>query len=123
MPKGETLIAAASFMQARTIFDYVTAYMGDKLGDRKRWRTWDTGQMARIKNMENGASVRVLGSDPRRAHGLAPVLVLADEGSQWPENVGERMVAALRTGGGKQPSSRFVALGTKPDSPDHCSPG
>ena len=69
--------------------------------------------------MENGASVRVLGSDPRRAHGLAPVLVLADEGSQWPENVGERMVAALRTGGGKQPSSRFVALGTKPDSPDH----
>ena len=41
--------------------------------------------------------VRCIGSDPRRAHGLAPVLVLADEPAQWPETTGERMVAALRT--------------------------
>ena len=55
-----------------------------------------------------------MGSDPRRAHGLAPVLVLADEPAQWPESTGERMVAALRTAAGKQPHSRMVALGTRP---------
>ena len=61
--------------------------------------------------------MRCIGSDPRRAHGLAPVLVLADEPAQWPENTGERMVAALRTAAGKQPHSRFVALGTRPADP------
>ena len=49
-----------------------------------------------------GARVRCIGSDPRRAHGLAPVLVLADEPAQWPDTTGERMVAALRTAAGKQ---------------------
>ena len=29
-------------------------------------------QQARILNRENGASVKYLGSDPRRAHGLVP---------------------------------------------------
>ena len=66
-----------------------------------------------------GARVRCVGSDPRRAHGLAPVLVLADEPAQWPGNTGERMVAALRTAAGKQPHSRFVALGTRPANADH----
>ena len=66
-----------------------------------------------------GARVRVIGSDPRRAHGLAPVLVLADEPAQWPSSTGEKMVAALRTAAGKQPHSRFVALGTRPADAEH----
>ena len=48
---------------------------------------------------KTGARVRCIGSDPRRAHGLAPVLVLADEPAQHPETTGERMVAALTHGG------------------------
>ena len=32
---------------------------------------------------------------------------------------GERMVAALRTAAGKQPHSRFVALGTRPADKSH----
>ena len=63
--------------------------------------------------------MRVIGSDPKRAHGLAPVLVLADEPAQWPTSTGERMVAALRTAAGKQPHFRFVALGTRPAGDDH----
>ena len=47
------------------------------------------------------------------------MLVLADEPAQWPETTGESMVAALRTAAGKQPHSRFVALGTRPADATH----
>ena len=119
VPRGETVIVASSFEQARIAFEHVVAFMGDKLRDNRRWRVWDTAQQARVEDKETGARVRCVGSDPRRAHGLAPVLVLADEPAQWPENTGERMVAALRTAAGKQPHSRFVALGTRPADAEH----
>ena len=117
--RGETVIVASSFEQARIAFEHVIAFMGDKLRDRKRWKVWDTAQQARIEDRQTGARVRCIGSDPRRAHGLAPVLVLADEGSQWPDTTGERMVAALRTAAGKQPHSRFIAIGTRPADAHH----
>ena len=119
VPRGETVIVASSFEQARIAFEHVIAFMGSKLRDRKVWKVWDTAQQARIENRETGARVRCIGSDPRRAHGLAPVLVLADEPSQWPPATGERMVAALRTASGKQPHSRYIALGTRPDAEEH----
>ena len=118
VPRGETVIVASSFEQARIAFEHVLSFMGDTL-QGARWRIWDTAQQARIEDKFTGARVRCVGSDPRRAHGLAPVLVLADEPAQWPETTGERMVAALRTAAGKQPHSRFVALGTRPADPEH----
>ena len=117
--RGEVVIVASSFDQGRIAFEHVIAFMGDKLRDKSRWRVWDTAQQARVENRRTGARVRCLGSDPRRAHGLAPVLVLADEPAQWPGTTGERMVAALRTAAGKQPHSRFVALGTRPADGEH----
>ena len=119
VPRGETVIVASSFEQARIAFEHVVAFMGGQLADKGRWKVWDTAQQARIEDRKTGARVRCIGSDPRRAHGLAPVLVLADEPAQWPESTGERMVAALRTAAGKQPHSRFVALGTRPADPEH----
>ena len=119
VPRGETVIVASSFEQARIAFEHVIAFMGDKLADRRRWKIWDTAQQARIEDRMTGARVRCIGSDPRRAHGLAPVLVLADEPAQWPTTTGEAMVAALRTAAGKQPHSRFVALGTRPADVEH----
>ena len=119
VPRGETVIVASSFEQARIAFEHVLAFMGDKLADKDQWKVWDTAQQARIENRQTGARVRCIGSDPRRAHGLAPVLVLADEPAQWPETTDERMVAALRTAAGKQPHSRFVALGTRPADESH----
>ena len=105
VPRGETVIVASSFEQARIAFEHVVAFMAEKLEDRARWKIWDTAQQARIEDRKTGARVRCIGSDPRRAHGLAPVLVLADEPAQWPETTGERMVSALRTAAGKQPHS------------------
>ena len=119
VPRGETVIVASSFEQARIAFEHVIAFMGDRLADNRRWKVWDTAQQARIEDRKTGARVRCIGSDPRRAHGLAPVLVLADEPAQWPDTTGERMVAALRTAAGKQPHSRFVALGTRPADAEH----
>ena len=119
VPRGETLIVASSFEQARIAFEHVVSFMGDKLDDRNVWKVWDTAQQARIENRKTGARVRCLGSDPRRAHGLSPTLTLADEPAQWPETTGERMVAALRTAAGKQVFSRFVSLGTRPSSETH----
>ncbi len=117
--RGETVVVASSFEQARIGFEHCIAFMGDKLIDRERWKIWDTAQQARIEDKRTGARVRCIRSDPRRAHGLAPVLVLADEPAQWPESTGERMVAALRTAAGKQRDSRFVALGTRPADAEH----
>ena len=119
VPRGETVIVAASYQQGRIAFDHIAAFMGAKLRDRTAWRVQDSMQVASIENRETGAKVRVLGSDPRRAHGLAPVLVLADEPAQWPDSTGERMRAALVTAAGKQPHSRFVALGTRPADEGH----
>ena len=119
VPRGETVIAASSFEQARIAFEHVLAFMGDALRDKGAWKVWDTAQQARIENRRTGARVRCIGSDPRRAHGLAPTLTLADEPAQWPTATGERMVAALRTATGKQPHSRFVALGTRPADETH----
>ena len=117
--RGEVVIVASSFDQARIDGEHVLAFMGDKLEDKSRWRVWDTAQQFRVENRETGARVRCIGSDPRRAHGLAPVLILADEPAQWPVGTGQQMVAALRTAAGKQPFCRFIALGTRPDDPDH----
>ena len=119
VPRGETVIVASSFEQARIAFEHVAAFMGDRLHDRSRWKIWDTAQQARIEDRQTGARVRCVGSDPRRAHGLAPVLTLADEPAQWPETTGERMVSALVTAAGKQPHSRFIALGTRPADSEH----
>ena len=117
--RGEVVIIASSFDQARIGFEHCLAYLGDKLKDRRRFRVWDTAQQARIEDKVTGSRIRCLGSDPRRAHGLAPVLILADEGAQWPENIGERMVSALRTAAGKQPFCRWIAIGTRPVGGEH----
>ena len=74
------------------------AFLGDKTARPEALGGFGIrAQVASIENRATGARVRVLGSDPRRAHGQAPVLVLADEPAQWPESTGERMVSALLT--------------------------
>ena len=88
-------------------------------GRRAEWRVQDSANRASVEHRASGARVRCIGSDPRRAHGLRPMLVLADEPAQWPTNTADRMLAALKTGLGKVPGSRLIALGTRPASADH----
>ena len=100
MPRGETVIVASAFDQARIGFGHVLAFLRERHGadleDRSLWRVWDSPAIRRQSRTATTAqSVKAIGSDPRRAHGLAPVLVLADEPSQWEPAKAEAMVAAL----------------------------
>ena len=52
-------------------------------------------------------------------HGLRPFLVLCDEPSQWLPGSRDKAIAALRTGLGKVPNSRLIALGTRSANEGH----
>ena len=111
--RREVVVVASSFAQARIVFEDVALMLRERLGDlaRGEWRHQDSVHTATLEHRASGARVRCVGSDPRRAHGLRPVLVLADEPAQWPTNTGERMGAALRTGLGKVPG--FAVRGAR----------
>ena len=116
--RGEVVIVAWAFSQARIAFEHVLAFLHPR-DDPGRWRIQDSANTATVECRRTGARVRCIGSDPRRAHGLAPVLVLADEPAQWPHTSRDAMLSALATARGKIPGSRLVALGTRPASPEH----
>ena len=44
---------------------------------------------------KTGISVRTCGSDSKRLHGAAPLLLIYDEMAQWPPNSVKPMLAAL----------------------------
>ena len=121
--RGQTVLVASSFGQARIAFEHVKHFLSARLGaefeDRKVWRTWDSNNAARIEHRPTGARLLCIASDPRRAHGAAPSLTICDEPAQWPESTADRMVAALRTAAGKQPGARLIAIGTRPTGELH----
>ena len=120
VPRGETVVVASSFDQARLVFEHCLGFLADKISeDPKAWRIQDSANRASIEARESGARIRCLGSDPRRAHGLAPRLVLADEPAQWPPSTSDRMLAALRTSLGKLSGARLIAIGTRPADETH----
>ena len=119
--RRHVVCTAASLAQARVIFEDVLAFLGDfyDLDNRKEWRKQDTPNNAWLEHRASGARVRCIGSDAKTAHGLRPYLVLADEPAQWEPSRRDTMLAALRTGLGKMPGSRLVALGTRPAESEH----
>ena len=118
-PRAEVVAIASSFAQGKLLFDHCRAFLGDRLQDKKTWRVSDSDQTAFIEHRPTGAKMRTLGCDPRRAFGLAPSLILADEPGSWENTKSERMVSALRTAMGKIPGSRFIAIGTRPEAQTH----
>ena len=120
--RREVLCVASSFSQARIVFEDVLYFLrsaGHDLGNRKLWRLQDSVNSATVEYKPTGARCRALGGDPRRAHGLRPFLALMDEPSQHDPAKTERMLAAVKTGLGKVPGSRLIALGTRPANPQH----
>ena len=120
--RGETIIVASSLSQAKIAFDHVLAFLRARHGgslDKAIFQVNDTPQRASIVHKPTGAAVRCIGSDPKRAHGLAPTLILADEPAQWEAGKADKMIAALRTSMGKIPNARLIALGTQPDNLDN----
>ena len=121
-PRSEVVCVASSFAQGRIIFEHVLAFLaarGVPIRDRSLWRVQDSQNVATIEHRATGARVRCIGSDPKRAHGLAPLFVLADEPAQWESAKRDAMLAALRTSMGKIEGSRLIALGTRPASEEH----
>ena len=119
--RADTICVASSFQQSRIIFEDALAFLREKhdLDDRDAWRVLDSTAYAQVEHRATASRLRCIASDPRRAHGLRPALALLDEPSQWPPSTSEKMVAAIRTGLGKVPGSRLIALGTRPDGEQH----
>ena len=119
--RREVVCVASSFSQGKIIFEDVLAFLHARfdLSDRKEWRLQDSQNAATVEYRPTGARVRCIGSDPAKAHGLRPYLVLADEPAQWDSAKSDRMIAALRTSLGKVPGSRLIALGTRPAVETH----
>ena len=119
--RGEVVVVASSFAQGRVIYEDVLAFLGVRydLAARSVWRRQDSQNMATLTHVASGARVRCIGSDPKRAHGLRPLLVLCDEPAQYPSTTSDKMLSALRTGLGKIAASRLVALGTRPSNAHH----
>ena len=124
IPRGEVLVVAGAFSQARILFEHAKAFLDpvlqrDGCGPRGRFRVQDSPNSASIQDRKTGARLRCIGNNPALAHGLAPALVLCDEPSKWGRLKSDSMIAALRTSLGKVRDSRLVALGTRPADPDH----
>ena len=119
-PNAESLLVASSFGQATIAFRHVLRLLAPTIERYpKLLRIRDSQNMATITNRTTGAMLRCVGSDPKRLHGAAPVLVLGDELAQWPENQIDRMLAALDTSRGKIPECRMLWIGTRPSYADH----
>ena len=114
--RAEVVIVGSSFDQGKIAGDHTKAFLPY---DRRKFRYWDSATKFQIRNKYSGVTLKCIGSDPRRAHGLAPALVLADEPAQWERTKAGAMLSALRTALGKIPGSRLIALGTRPDDDDH----
>lgn len=119
--RRECVCVASSFDQSRIIFEDVLSFLRERydLADRKRWRLQDSANRAIVEYRINGARVRTIGSDPAKAHGLRPSILLCDEPAQWDAAKSERMLAALKTGLGKVPGSKMICLGTRPAEGGH----
>ena len=120
LDRAESVIVASSFEQAMIAFRHALAFLEGKYDDvRQLFRIQDSVNRASITNRETGAMLRLIGSDPARAHGLAPALIVADELAAWPHgNIG-RMLAALETSRGKLERTTMLWLGTRPSMSTH----
>ena len=121
--RGEIVCTAASFSQAKSaIFEEVLEFLKMKHGPdlpARTWRIQDSQNMALVEHRPTGARVRCTGSKPKTLHGLKPKLWLWDEPAQAETSQIDSLYAAIKTGLGKVPGSRLIALGTRPAFDDH----
>ena len=113
-PKGSDIIlVAASHRQTRIVYQDTRRYLEQvvKLGDRKRYRIADSLQHSEIRDLKTGRRVLAIGSDPKRAMGLRPALIVCDEVTSWPTV--DEMIAALDTAKAKM-EARIIYTGTRP---------
>ena len=119
-PAAETLVVASSFEQGLICYRHILRFLAPTFEEHgKRFRINDSQSRASVLDRESGASVRVVGSDPRRLHGAAPRLLIYDEMAQWPPGQIDAMLAALETSRGKIADSKAIWIGTRPAQSGH----
>ena len=119
-PRADIVCVASSFLQGQIIFGHVKEFLRPRIeADPKDWQIRDSQNSASLMHRPTGSTVRCLGSDPRRAHGIAAALILCDEIAQWVGTTSAEMFGALRTSLGKIPDSKLIAIGTMADDPSH----
>ena len=125
-PRGDCLLVASSFSQARTtMFESLLAFMADELAEdaerpkrEKVWRVLDSTSTAYVQHRATGSRVRVLGCDPRRLQGGQIVGAVCDEVREWPKNLSRRMYSAVVTAIGKIDGAKLLAIGVQPKASD-----
>ena len=116
----ETSIIASSFSQGLVIFKMVLFFARKWLeAEPRRYTVQNSINNAQIIDRETGSSVRTLGSDNRRLHGLQSRMLLCDEIAQWETGKILGNLSAILSTIGKIPGSLFVGIGTRASSPDH----
>ena len=115
-PRGEVLLVAGSFDQAKISFDHILNFLPS---NNERYRVQDSANNASILDKETGCTLRCSGATARLLHGRAPHLILADEPSAWLHTQTEKIVSAIVTSMGKHDDGRVVFLGTRPGSESH----
>ena len=126
VPRGEAFVVASSVTQARIVWEDALAFLDARYQvreNRERWRLRESDNRTSILDRETRAQLRVLSSDPARAHGIRPVVIIADEPSAWKRTAGQRMLNILETSLGKVPGSKLFLLGTRPADEDHFFAG
>ena len=110
--RGDCVIVASSFNQARIVFESILAQIPHEA--RKRYRILDNAQSAMLEDKNTRSRVRCLGSDVKRLHGLQPSLVIGDEPAQWEQP--DKVYNVLTTALGKLAGARMILIGTRAES-------
>ena len=106
--RGQIYSAAADRNQAGLLFREMVAiidrvgWMTDRLNIRNQLKT--------IEDMTTGSFYTALSADARKAHGLSPSLIIADEVAQWR---GRELYDNLVTGTGAREQPLCFAIGTQ----------
>ena len=114
----QIVVVASSMEQGRILFDAAMEMLTTE--ERRQLQISNTIQNSSMINPFTGMKLKVISSDPKRAHGLRNVVIaIMDEPAQWPANQRDAMYSAIRTSLGKVPKSKLIAIGTQSRDSTH----
>lgn len=104
--------AAADRAQASLIYSEMKAFalVDDRIADRLIFREF----VKEIEDTATGSTYRALSSDGKKAHGLSPSFIVADELAQWR---GRELWDALVTSTGARAEPLFITISTQSADP------
>jgi len=110
--RGQVVSAAADRAQAALIYNEMKAFaLGNKhLADRLVFREF----VKEIEDTQTASTYRALSSDGKKAHGLSPSFIVADELAQWR---GRELWDALVTSTGARAEPLFITISTQSADP------